>query len=336
MTSTTPDDAAVGLHPGQAGGEEAKAHYRPGVASNSPDRNGRSADRDEDQDGSRADQSGDRAAMVSRHLVPVRSWPLLVLAAPAAVAVWSGWIGIGQLTGFGQIHPLPGIWRSFHIDTAVTLPIGLEAYAAFALRAWLTSSALVSGRTRRFARFSAITALALGMAGQAAYHLLTQAGLTRAPWEVTTPVSALPVLVLRLGSALAHLLRSDAEAWHAADQTTAVHAPRHAVLPGPGGEASPTRPWPGWGPPTSLPISDPGIIRPGTEQRRVPENPASRLTVESNARPPARARIDDAYAAATTVISAGQRISRRSLRAAGLHGSNADLGMLARKIRSQP
>jgi hypothetical protein len=42
----------------------------------------------------------------------VRSWPLLLLAVPAAVAVWSGWVGIGELTGFGQVHPLPGIWSS--------------------------------------------------------------------------------------------------------------------------------------------------------------------------------------------------------------------------------
>jgi hypothetical protein len=40
----------------------------------------------------------------------LRSWPLLVLAAPAAVAVWSGWVGIGRMTGFGLVHPLPGIW----------------------------------------------------------------------------------------------------------------------------------------------------------------------------------------------------------------------------------
>jgi hypothetical protein len=65
----------------------------------------------------------------------LRSWPLLLLAAPAAVAVWSGWIGIGDMTGFGEMHPLPGIWDSLHINTAVTLPIGVEAYAAFALRA---------------------------------------------------------------------------------------------------------------------------------------------------------------------------------------------------------
>jgi hypothetical protein len=46
----------------------------------------------------------------------VRSWPLLVLALPAAVAVWSGWVAIGRLTGFGEVHPLPGIWDSLHLS----------------------------------------------------------------------------------------------------------------------------------------------------------------------------------------------------------------------------
>jgi hypothetical protein len=100
------------------------------------------------------DQAG-RSAVTAQHLRPVRSWPLLVLAAPAAVAVWSGWVGIGQMTGFGEIHPLPGIWDSLHLDTAVTLPIGVEAYAAFALRVWLTNSPVGGDRTRRFARGSA-------------------------------------------------------------------------------------------------------------------------------------------------------------------------------------
>ena len=112
----------------------------------------------------------------------MRSWPLLVLAVPAAVAVWSGWVGIGQMTGFGEMHPLPGIWDSLHVDTAVTLPVGVEAYAAFALRAWLSSSPVISDWTRRFARWSAIGSLLLGMAGQVAYHLLTEAHVTRAPW----------------------------------------------------------------------------------------------------------------------------------------------------------
>jgi hypothetical protein len=43
-----------------------------------------------------------------RHGRALPSWPLLVLALPATVAVWSGWVGIGRPTGFGEVHPLPG------------------------------------------------------------------------------------------------------------------------------------------------------------------------------------------------------------------------------------
>jgi hypothetical protein len=140
----------------------------------------------------------------------VRSWPLLVLAAPAAAEVWSGWVGIAQKTGFGRISPLPGIWPSLHLDTTITLPVGVEAYAAYALRAWLAREYWISDRTRRFAKWSAICSFALGMAGQVAYHLLAQAGTARAPWPITTLVSCLPVLVLAMGTALAHMLRADA------------------------------------------------------------------------------------------------------------------------------
>src|SRR6185437_13592215 len=104
------------------------------------------------------------------------------------------------------------IWSSLHLDTTITLPIGVEAYAAYALRAWLASEPWISPRARRFAKWSAICSFALGMAGQVAYHLMAQAGMTRAPWTITTIVSCLPVLVLGMGTALAHMLRADAEA----------------------------------------------------------------------------------------------------------------------------
>jgi hypothetical protein len=120
-----------------------------------------------------------RAARRSRAGM-LRSWPLVLLAAPASVAVWSGWVGIGQMTGFGMVRPFPGIADSVRVDTAITLPLGVEAYAAYALRAWLASSA-VSARTRRFAFWSSIGSFLLGMAGQVAYHLLIQAGAVRAP-----------------------------------------------------------------------------------------------------------------------------------------------------------
>jgi hypothetical protein len=136
----------------------------------------------------------------------LRRWPLFVIAAPAATAVWSGWVGLGNLCGFGMVHPLPGILPGFQLNTAITLPIGVEAYGAYALGAWLTPG--VPDTARRFARGSAIGALALGMLGQVAYHLLAARHATRAPVPVVVLVSCLPVVTLGFGAALAHLLRS--------------------------------------------------------------------------------------------------------------------------------
>jgi len=140
---------------------------------------------------------------------PVRRWPLAFIGAPAAVAVWSGWVGLGQMCGFGIIHPLPGIVDSFQINTAITLPIGVEAYGAYALGVGLRPGA-VSPAARAYARRSAVGALVLGMAGQVIYHLLAAAHATKAPWPVVMLVSCLPVAAIGLGAALTHLLHDAA------------------------------------------------------------------------------------------------------------------------------
>ncbi|MFI6813791.1 hypothetical protein ACIBG7_15325 [Nonomuraea sp. NPDC050328] len=151
-----------------------------------------------------------------------RRWPLILLALPAAVATWSGWVGLGEKTGFGVVKPLPGILDDVAINTAVMLPIGVEAYAAFALSAWLNTHPALSASTRRFAGVSALGSLLLGMLGQIAYHLLATHGYTTAPAWVTTAVSCLPVLVLGMGAGLGHMISRDL---HAAP------APEPAALP---------------------------------------------------------------------------------------------------------
>jgi hypothetical protein len=135
----------------------------------------------------------------------ISRWPLFLIASPAAVAIWSGWVGLGGLCGFGPIHPLPGIADGFTINTAITLPVGVEAYGAYALRAWLTPG--VPERVQWFARKSAVGALALGMCGQVIYHLLSAAHAARAPWPVVMLVSCIPVITLGFGAALTHLLK---------------------------------------------------------------------------------------------------------------------------------
>ncbi|MBE1467586.1 hypothetical protein [Kibdelosporangium phytohabitans] len=145
------------------------------------------------------------SAGANRSRPPVRPWPLLVIGLAAAISVWSGWVGLGQLAGFGVIQPLPGLWDELRLNSAIVLPISVEAYAAYAMRCWLTSR-LISHRARRFARWSTLISLLVGAGAQAAYHVMTAAGITRAPWPVTVVVATVPVLVLGLATALASLI----------------------------------------------------------------------------------------------------------------------------------
>lgn len=136
---------------------------------------------------------------------PRRRWALLALGLPAAVAIWSGWVGLGALAGFGLVHPLPGIVDDFELNSAITLPIGVEAYAAYALGTWL-SPRRMPDRARRFAAWSSLSSLGLGLLGQVIYHLLTAAHQDEAPTPVVVFVACLPVLVLGAGATLHHLL----------------------------------------------------------------------------------------------------------------------------------
>ena len=256
-----------------------------------------------------------RSPVTARLGRSIRFWPLLLLAAPAAVEVWSGWVGIVRLTGFGMVSPLPGIWPSLHLDTSITLPVGVEAYAAYALRAWLADEHAVSPRTRRFAKWSALLSLALGMAGQVTYHLLAGAGITRAPWTITTIVSCLPVLVLAMGTALAHLLRDDAHAVRTVgDHGTGRLGCWSAAW------SPEDRPWSG---PDQAAAQGPVAPGPPAAAGRpsVPDHLAAvRISgsdswAESSPGEPARF-------VARRLAATGRPVSRRALRSAGIRGSN--------------
>jgi hypothetical protein len=262
----------------------------------------------------------------------MRSWPLLVPAVPAAAEVWSGWVGIAQKTGFGMVPLLPGIWSSLHLDTAVTLPVGVECYAAYALRACLATDHAISDRTRRFARRSAVFSFALGMAGQVAFHLMDQDRFTRAPWAITTLVSCLPVLVLGMGTALAHMLREDAAAAAADRAQTAAPGPTTSVLPA-CRPAEQSADQPGQNPPdrTATEHRPPGRTKtpPGHDGHAEAEFPAP--PVPHAAEPVT----DDARDIARELARAGQRISRRALRSRGVKGSNEALNALALRLSAE-
>ena len=203
--------------------------------------------------------------------------------------------------------------------------VGVEAYAAYALGAWLARDHAISARTRRFAKWSAIFSFALGMAGQVAYHLMAQAGMAQAPWPITTVVSCLPVLVLGMGTALAHLLRADAAAADPLDSQAA----KPAVLRSPPG------------PPQDH-------AGPGGRQRETDRDRSARRDQhgpgpgprhgDGTAAPgpqPAGPQADQARVIARRLAAAGQPVSRRALRRGGLTGSNQALNALARMISAE-
>lgn len=149
------------------------------------------------------------------------TWPAVALTLPAFVAIWGGWVGLGEMTGFGPIHPLPGIADDLVVNTAITLPIGLEVYAAYALNVALSAH---MSRTRKVAALSSVAALLLGMFGQACYHVLESKGVETAGTGLVIFVSCLPILVLGAGSFLAHLVRLDNEQRLSAVQVEPEHA----------------------------------------------------------------------------------------------------------------
>ena len=202
--------------------------------------------------------------------------------------------------------------------------VGVEAYAAYALRAWLARDSWITSRTRRFAKWSAICSFALGMAGQIAYHLLAQAGAARAPWPITTVVSCLPVLVLAMGTALAHMLRADAAPPRKRHRREAGPAtpPRPACAAG--DQAAPvqdqsagqgTAPWSG--------------PQPRTRPVPVPDRTAVRTST------PLHAGTGRARLAASRLAASGSQISRRALRNEGIRGSNQALNALARQLSAE-
>lgn len=71
-------------------------------------------------------------------------------------------------------------------------------------------------RARTVARWSALGSLAVGAAGQIAYHLMTAVGMTHAPAPIVAAVACLPVAVLGMGAALAHLAAHDQTTVHPA------------------------------------------------------------------------------------------------------------------------
>jgi hypothetical protein len=172
------------------------------------------------------------------------------------------------------------------------------------------------------------------MAGQVAFHLMDQDHVTRAPWGITTLVSCLPVLVLGMGTALAHMLREDAAAADHPDGRSA--GPASARSPG----------WSAEDQPADQPDrhrDQPDGTRTTVQTSPSPGTGASALSPGSAAPPGAAGRVvsrsrdqDGVQASliALRQVTAGKPVSRRALRNGGVKGSNESLNALARQLNA--
>lgn len=133
---------------------------------------------------------------------------MLAVALAAAVLSFSALAGLAELAGVTAAAPLPGGAR---LRLSWLLPIAVDAYAVTATRVWLRTAG--TARTRAYARRNAVGAIALSVAGNAAYHALDAAGVTlgevRGGWAVVVAVSAVPPVMLGLVGHLHALVSED-------------------------------------------------------------------------------------------------------------------------------
>ena len=148
--------------------------------------------------------------------------------------------------------------------------------------------------------------------------------MTRAPWPITTIVSCLPVLVLGMGTALAHMLRADAGT---------VADPPGNRAPGPV-----TPRFSGWSCRDQAgPVRDQAVPQapltasgPSAGTRTSPQQDH-----DAKAATPSLSGIGQARRAASRLTAAGKPVSRRTLRSEGIRGSNQALSSLAVMINAE-
>jgi hypothetical protein len=157
---------------------------------------------------------------------------------------------------------------------------------------------------------------------------------------ITTMVSCLPVLVLAMGTALAHMLRGDAAAADGSrpagppDGQFPVRSAQDQPADHPGQEGTKTMA----GTRTRNPARTAGQTK--TRARTSsPARSAGSATPPAPARNPFPARRprhnDEALRIARKLAAEGRPVSRRALRCGGVKGSNENLNALARLLNAE-
>lgn len=121
------------------------------------------------------------------------------------------WLGIGIVAAAAAVMSFSALRRlAERVDVAPALawllPVAIDAAIVVATRVWLIGGA--GDRVTRYARFLALSALALSVAGNATEHAMAAYAVV-SPWWVLVAVSAVPPVALGATVHLAALLASD-------------------------------------------------------------------------------------------------------------------------------
>ena len=241
----------------------------------------------------------------------------------ALTAAESGrWFAVAQKTGFGLVSPLRVsgprcTWTPPSLSRSASRPTRRTRCA------WLARDRMISGGPAgsQNGRRSFVP----GMAGQVAYHMVAQAGRAQASWAITTVVSCLPILVLAMGTALAHMLRADVEATirRAAGPDS---QPSCGPCPGP----RTTR----WDQCADGPMRTGTRPRARTRTVAVQDHDTAMGSRDLGPRP-AVPQVDQVRAVARRLAATGKPVSLRALRGGGVTGSNEALNALARMLSAE-
>jgi hypothetical protein len=124
-------------------------------------------------------------------LITVAIWGVGIVA---AVASWSGWVGLAERAGFDQSFGMD-LW-SWHVHPSVAWIFGIcvDLFAAVAVRIWMTAH-WSSVKTRKTARVWAFITIAIGVLANSTYHVLDALDV-KAPIYVIVMISAVPPIML--------------------------------------------------------------------------------------------------------------------------------------------
>lgn len=124
-------------------------------------------------------------------LITVAIWGVGIVA---AVASWSGWVGLAERAGFDQAFGMD-LW-SWHVQPSVSWIYGIcvDLFAAAAVRIWMTAHWSTKS-TRNTARGWAFTTIGIGVLANSTYHVLDALNV-HAPIPIIILFSAVPPIML--------------------------------------------------------------------------------------------------------------------------------------------